>query len=106
MAGEAEGLLLGFTTATPPGGEVNPSLEGLGPLMTDATTLPGGDTNTELAGLAFLNATGEGFASFAELKQLPGPNLLSNLAVGVGLWAVASRLSAQSHVAASMGVLA
>ena len=83
--GEAKGLPLGFAAIAPPGGEVNPSLEGLGPLLTDDTSLAGGETNPKLVGLAFLKATGDDLASNLALRQLTEVSLHSPLAVGVGL---------------------
>ena len=85
IGGEAKGLPRGVAAANPPAGELNPSLDGLGPLLTDATTLPGGETNPKLVGLAFLKATGDAFASILALRQLTEESLPSIPAVGVGL---------------------
>lgn len=85
IGGEAKGLPLGVAAANPPAGELNPSLEGLGPLLTDATSLPGGETKPKLVGLAFLKATGDPFASTLALRQLTEESLPSTPAVGVAL---------------------
>lgn len=83
--GEAKGLPLEFAAANPPRGEFNPSLEGLGPLLTEDTSLAGGETNPKLVGLAFLKATGDDLASNLALRQVTEVSLSSALAVGVGL---------------------
>ena len=107
VTGEAKGFAgpLAGVLPTPSAGEAPPNLERWDALLTDAITLLGGERNPEL-GLPSLNATGEGLDSDWGLRQLTEVSLGSPLAVGVGRRAVARRLSAQSHVAASMGVLA